>query len=136
MRKPRPVHAPREQPVVLELPSGDRYHLHPRPADLEGFLAPQHVPHLEPGIAPITVRVTHGPAGYTVSLAPDELEGLLRRARLEGEALHERPPRPEPAHDPGRGQGQRDPDARRLGPNADGAPDPGHRGPKPVRRQS
>ncbi len=136
MPKPRPVHTPIEQPVVLELPTGDRYHLHPRPADLEGFLAPERVPHLQPGIAPIKVRVTHGPAGYVVSLAPDELEALLRRARLEGEALRERPPRPEAAHDPGRGQGQRDPDARRLGPNADSAPDPGHRGPKRVRRQS
>jgi hypothetical protein len=121
---------------MLELPSGDRYHLHPRPADFEGFLAPERVPHLEPGMAPIKVQVTHGPAGYTVSLSPDELEGLLRRARLEVEALGERPPRPEAAHDPGRGQGQRDSQARRLGPNADTAPDPGHRGPKPIRRQS
>ena len=135
MPQPKPVHAPPEQPVVLELPNGDRYHLHPRPAEFEGYLAPERVPHLKPGIAPIRVQVTHGAAGYTVTLAPDELKTLLRRARLENEALRQRPPRPAAAHDPARGQGQRDPEAHRLGPNADAPPDPGHRGPKRVRRQ-
>jgi hypothetical protein len=134
-RQPRSVHTPADQPVMLELPSGDRYHLHPRQADLEGYLAPDRVPHVKPGIAPIKVQVAHGEAGYLVSLAPDELETLLRRARLEVEALAERPPRPAASHDPARGQGQRDPQARRLGPNADRSPDPGHRGPTRRRRK-
>jgi hypothetical protein len=135
MPQPRPVHTPAE-PVVLELPNGDRYHLHPRPAEFEGYLAPERVPHLKAGIAPITVQVTHGEAGYTVTLAPDELETLLRRARLETETLRERPPRPAAAHDPMRGQGQRDPEAHRLGPNVDAPPDPRHRGAKRLRRKS
>ena len=70
MSPPKSVHTPADQPVVLELPTGDRYHLHPRPADLEGYLAPERVPHLQPGIAPIKVQVTHGAAGYVVTLAP------------------------------------------------------------------
>lgn len=95
----KPVDAPADQPVILELPTGDRYHIHPRPAEFEGYLAPERVPHLRPGIAPIKVRVTHGPAGYLVTLAPDELEALLRRAQLEADVLAQRPPRPaaEPA---------------------------------------
>jgi len=120
---------------MLQLPTGDRYHLHPRPADLEGYLAPDRVPHLKSGSAPILVRVTHGEAGYSVALAPDELKTLLRRARLEAEALEEHPPEPARPRDPSRGQGQRDPDARRLGPNADHPPDPGHRGPRRRRRK-
>ena len=135
MPPPRPVHTPFEQPVVLELPAGDRYQLHPRPAEFEGYLAPERVPHLKPGITPIKVRVTRGAAGYTVSLAPDELETLLRRARLETEALNQRPARPAAEHDPDRGQGRRDPDAHRLGPNTESSPDPGHRGPRPLRRK-
>jgi hypothetical protein len=135
MPQPRPVHTPPEEPVVLELPSGDRYRLHPRPAEFEGYLAPQRVPHLTPGIAPIKVQVTHGAAGYWVMLAPDELETLLRRAQLETEALRQRPRRPAAAQDPARGQGQRDAQAHRLGPNANGAPDSGHRGAKPLRRK-
>jgi hypothetical protein len=132
---PKPIHTPADQPAVLELPTGERYHIHPRPADLEGYLAPERVPHLKPGIAPIKVQVTHGAAGYMVTLAPDELEALLRRAQLQAHAPAERPPRPAAAHDPTRGQGQRDPEAHRLGPNADGSPDSGHRGPKPLRRK-
>lgn len=131
----KPVDAPADQPVILELPTGDRYHIHPRPAEFEGYLAPDRVPHLRPGIAPIKVRVTHGPAGYVVTLAPDELEALLRRARLETDVLAQRPPRPAAEPDPARGQGQRDAEAHRLGPNADRAPDPGHRGPRPLRRK-
>lgn len=84
MPQPRPVHTPVEESVVLELPNGDRYHLHPQPAEFEGYLAPQRVPHLTPGIAPIKVQVTHGAAGYWVTLAPDELETLLRRAQILG----------------------------------------------------
>jgi hypothetical protein len=135
MSPPRPVHTLADQPVVLELPTGDRYHLQPRPADLEGYLAPERVPHLQLGIAPIKVQVTHGAAGYVVTLAPDELKALLRRAQLEADALAQRPPRPATAHDPARGQGQRDAQAHRLGPNADHSPDPGHRGPNPLRRK-
>jgi hypothetical protein len=129
------VHTPADQVVMLELPSGDRYHLYPRQADVEGYLACDRVLHLKPGIAPIKVQVTHGKAGYLVSLAPEELETLLRRARLEVEALAGPPPRPAASHDPARGQGQRDSQARRLGPNADRAPDPGHRGPRRLRRK-
>lgn len=135
MSPPKPVHTPADQPVMLELPTGDRYHLHPRPADLEGYFAPERIPHLKPGIAPIRVQVTHGEAGYVVSLAPDELEALLRHAQLEADALAQRPPRPAAEHDPARGQGQRDAQARRLGPNADRSPDSGHRGPNPLRRK-
>jgi hypothetical protein len=131
MPKPRPVHAPPEQPVVLELPNGDRYHLHPRPAEFEGYLAPERIPHLTPGVAPVKVRATHGEAGYWVSLGPDELETLLRRAQLETEVLGQRPPRPRAEPAPTRGRGQRDARARRRGPNVDRAPDPGHRGVKP-----
>jgi hypothetical protein len=131
----KPVDTPADQPVILELPTGDRYHIHPRPAEFEGYLAPERVPHLRPGIAPIKVRVTHGPAGYVVTLAPDELEALLRRAQLEADVLAQRPPRPAAEPDPARGQGQRDAEAHRLGPNADRAPDPGHRGPRPLRRK-
>jgi hypothetical protein len=134
-RQPKAVHTPGDERVMLELPSGDRYRLRPRPADLEGHLAPDRVPHLKPGIAPIKVQVTQGEAGYLVSLAPDELGTLLRRARLEVEALAERPPRPAAAHAPAAGQGQRDPQARRLGPNAGQSPDPGHRGPRRLRRR-
>jgi hypothetical protein len=135
MSPPRPVHTPADQLVVLELPTGDRYHLHPRPADVEGYLAPERVPHLKAGISPIKVQVARGATGYTVTLAPDELEALLRHAQLEVEALAERPPRPAAEHDPARGQGQRDARAHRLGPNADRSPDPGHRGPSPLRRK-
>jgi hypothetical protein len=134
MREPRAVHLP-PPPPVLELPSGDRYHLHPRPADLEGYLAPDRVPHLEPGIEPVRVRVTRGSSGYTVALAPDELTALLRDARRETEALKEHPPVPEPVQDPTRGRGQRDPAAHRLGPNVDHAPDPGHQGTTARRRK-
>jgi hypothetical protein len=130
MPSPRPVHLPAKAKVTLELPSGDRYHLHPRPADLEGYLAPERVPHLTVGISPVKVQVEHGAATYLVSLAPDELEVLLRRARLETKALAERPPRPTPSPNPPRGRGRRDPRARRLGPNADHSPDPEHRGPE------
>ena len=134
MREPRAVHVP-PPPPVLELPSGDRYHLHPRPADLEGYLAPDHVPHLKPGVEPVRVRVARGSSGYTVALAPDELAALLRNARRESEALKEHPPVPEPETDPARGRGQRDPAAHRLGPNADHAPDPGHQGTTARRRK-
>ena len=126
MPAPRPVHSPPPPPVVLELPNGDRYHLHPRPADLEGYLAPDHVPHLEPGIAPIRVRVTQAETGYTVALAPDEVQEAT---------LVQHPPVPARPPDPDRGRGQRDPDARRLGPNADHSPDPGHRGTRRRRRK-
>jgi len=124
---PRPVHTP-EEPVRLELPNGDRYHLRPRPGDLEGFLAPARVPHLEPGITPIEVQVTRTGATYTVRLAPDELETLLRHARREEEQLTEQPPVPPAPHDPTRGRGRHDPDTRRLGPNVAEPPDPAHRG--------
>ncbi len=135
MSPSRPDHTPADQRVVLELPTGDRYHLRPRPAELEGYLAPERVPHLKPGIAPIKVQVTHGAAGYVVTLAPDELEALLRHAQLEADALAERPPRPAAENDPARGQGQRDARAHRLGPNADHSPDSGHRGSNPLRRK-
>lgn len=124
---PRPVHTP-EQPVRLELPNGNRYHLHPRTADLEGYLAPNRTPHVEAGITLTRVQVTRAGAVYTVTLAPDELGTLLQRARRETADLTDRPPAPSEPKDPTRGRGQRDPEARRLGPNADSAPDPGHRG--------
>ena len=54
MREPTAVHLPPPQPV-LELPSGDRYHLHPRTADIEGYLAPDRVPRLQPGLEPVRV---------------------------------------------------------------------------------
>jgi len=135
MSTTRPVHAPAEPLVRLELPNGDRYHLHPRPADLEGYLSPEHVPHLRPGATAIKVRVERADAGYSITLAPDELQALLRRARLETEELVRHPPEPAPLHDPVRGRGQRDPEAHRLGPNADHAPDPGHRGTRRRRRK-
>ena len=134
MPAPRPVHMP-PPPPILELPNGDRYHLHPRPADLEGYLAPEHVPHLEPGVEPVRVRVIRGESGHTIALAPDELEALLREARLETEQLTEHPPVPKAAPDPTRGRGLRDPEAHRLGPNVDHAPDPGHRGTSRSRRK-
>ena len=134
MHEPTAVHLP-PPPPVLELPSGDRYHLHPRTADIEGYLAPDRVPRLEPGIEPLRVKVTRGESGYAVSLAPDELQELLRHARLETEALKEHPPRPEPVPDPTQGRGQRDPAAHRLGPNVAEAPDPGHRGTAARRRK-
>jgi hypothetical protein len=120
---------------MIELPNGDRYHVHPGPADLEGYLAPEHVPHLEAGVIPIQVRVTRAGAGYSVNLAPDELDSLLRRARLEVLGQEEHPPEPARPRDPARGVGQRDPDAHRLGPNVAAAPDPGHRGTHRRRRK-
>lgn len=123
---PKRVHTPGE-PVRLELPNGNRYHLHPRPADLEGYLAPDRTPHVGGGITPTKVQVTRAGAVYAVTLAPDELGTLLQRARREVTDLAERPPAPTEPKDPTRGRGQRDPEARRLGPNADSAPDPGHR---------
>jgi hypothetical protein len=131
----RPVHTP-EAPVRLELPNGDRYHLHPRLADLEGYLAPERAPHLEPGITPVKVHVTRAGAVYTVTLAPGELETLLQHARRETAELTELPLAPLQPHDPTRGRGQRDPEARRLGPNVESAPDPGHRGTHRQRRKS
>ena len=124
---PRPVHPP-EAALRLELPNGERYHIHPRPADLEGYLAPERVPHLGPGVAPVEVQVTREGAAYTVRLAPSELEILLQRAEAEVGRLTEHPPLPPEPHDPNRGRGQRDPAARRLGPNVGDAPDPGHKG--------
>jgi hypothetical protein len=134
MRKPRPVHMP-PPPPVLELPNGDRYHLHPRTSDIEGYIAPDRIPRLEAGIEPVRVTIIRGESGYTVALAPDELEELLRNARLEREALSEHPPLPEPVREPTRGRGQRDPAAHRLGPNVAEAPDPGHRGTRARRRK-
>jgi len=134
MRQPRAVHLP-PPPPVPQLPSGDRYHLHPRAADLEGYIAPARVPRLQPGIEPVRVNIVRGEAGYTIALAPDELEELLREARLETAALSEHPPLPEPLREPTRGRGQRDPAAHRLGPNVADAPDPGHRGPTARRRK-
>lgn len=133
---PRPVHTPLT-PVRIELPNGDRYHLHPRPADLEGFLAPEREPHLAPGITPVRILVhpiDH--AAYAVSLAPDELEELLRRAdREKAELAGQPPPRPLPEEEPAPGRGQRDPEAHRLGPNVAEPPDPGHRGAHRLRRR-
>lgn len=124
-----------EAPVHLELPEGERYELHPNARDLKGYLRPEHVPHLKPGIAAIKVRVTHGESGYQVSLAPDELELLLRRARLEAESQVEHAPQPKAMLDPSRGQGTRDPETHRLGPNVDHRPDPGHRGQHRLQRK-
>jgi hypothetical protein len=135
MREPRPVHLP-PPPPVLELPNGDRYHLHPRRADIEGYLAPDRIPRVEPGIEPVRVTISRGESGYTVALAPDDLEELLRNARLETESLSEHPPGlPEAVREPTRGRGQRDPAAHRLGPNVAEAPDPGHRGTTARRRK-
>lgn len=124
---PRPVHTP-EVPIRLELPSGDRYHLHPRQADLQGWLAPERAPRLRPGVTPVQVRVTGSGPAYTVTLAPDELDEILRRAEREIATLAEHTPAPPEPRDPTRGRGQRDPEARRLGPNVASPPDPGHRG--------
>jgi hypothetical protein len=87
---PRPVHTPLS-PVLLELPNGDRYRIHPRPADLEGYLEPDRVPRLPAGSRTHRVRVTPAGAGYTVTLAPDELQALLQRAQREVEGLIETP---------------------------------------------
>src|SRR5688572_2453567 len=97
------------------LPNGDRYHIHPRPADLEGYLEPDRVPRLQTGMTPVQVRVTRADVGYTVALAPDELQVLLQHARREVEGLSETPSLPPSPHDPTEGRGQRDPEARRLG---------------------
>jgi hypothetical protein len=60
MREPTAVHLPPPQPV---LPSGDRYHLHPRTADIEGYLPPDRVPRLQPGLEPVRVGITRGESG-------------------------------------------------------------------------
>jgi len=130
----RPVHTPLS-PMLLELPNGDRYRIHPRPADLEGYLEPDRVPRLQAGITPVQVRVTRAGAGYTVTLAPDELQILLRRAHREIEGLIETPSLAPSPRDPTEGRGQRDPEARRLGPNVSNPPDPGHRGTHRHRRK-
>jgi hypothetical protein len=135
MPSPKSPHVPTGQPTILELPGGDRYHLHPQAADIEGYLAPDRVPRLKAGAAAIEIQVTQGGGAYTVRLAPDELKALLRHARLESEALGGRPPGPEAPHDPSRGRGRHDPAARRWGPTVDHAPDAGHRGPTRRRRK-
>lgn len=133
---PRPVHTPLA-PVRLELPNGDRYHLHPRAADLEGWLDPARVPHLGPGISPVRVRVHTTDSGtYVVSLAPGELDELLARARHDLAQLADLPAEPPEPEQPARGRGQLDPESRRLGPNVAEPPDPGHRGGHRRKRRS
>ena len=136
MSKPKTPHAATELPVILELPDASRYEMGRRSRKLDKYLDGDHVPRLKPGVAAVRVNVSRGARGYVVSLAPGELETLLRHANPVFEPQAKRPPRSPAESNPPRGEGLHDPAAHRLGPNVDHRPDPGHRGTDPLRRKS
>ena len=114
------------EPVVLRVPGGAQYHLELGSEELAGWLEPGRRAPLEPGPA-LEVEMLHAGKRYTIPVGAGELAHLLSRATLEREHLSGHP-EPRPVPNPARGRGLRDPDAHRLGPNVDRAPDPGHRG--------
>lgn len=118
---------PPRGPVVLHLPGGAQYHLDVNTDDLAARLAPGRKAPAEPG-PPIELEVIHRTGRYSIAVGAKELAALLSQASLEADHVAGRPRQPRPEPDPSRGRGMRDPDAHRLGPNADRAQDAGHRG--------
>lgn len=115
------------EPVLLRVPSGAQYHLELSSDQLAAWLAPGRKAPLEPGPA-LEVEVIHPGGRYVIPVGAGELAHLLSQATLEREHATGRPEQPRPIPNPSRGRGLRDPEAHRLGPNADRALDPGHRG--------
>lgn len=122
------------QSISLRLPGGERYRLNMSSEELEGWLTPGRRPPSEFGVIPIEVEVSHAGGRAVIPVGAGELTRLLSRAQLELRAGAAQPRRPKPALDPSSGVGLHDPAARRLGPNADRAPDPSHHGPRRHRR--
>ena len=116
------------EPIVLRVPSGAQYHLNVSSDDLAGWMAPGRKAPQQPG-PPVEVEITRGGERYTIPVGAGELAHLLSQATLEADHATGHP-EPPPVANPLRGRGLRDPDAHRLGPNADRAQDPGHRGVK------
>jgi len=115
------------EPIVLRLPSGAQYRLDLSSDELARWLAPGRTAPLETG-PPLEVEVTHRGERHAIPVSAAELRRLLSRCTLEADHAAGHPERPWPVANPLRGRGLRDPDAHRLGPNVDRAPDPGHRG--------
>jgi hypothetical protein len=114
-------------PIVLRLPSGAQYRLELSSDELATWLAPGRTATLETG-PPLEVEIRHRGERYAIPVGPRELQRLLSRSTLEADHAVEHPERPRPVANPLRGRGLRDPDAHRVGPSAEHAPDPGHRG--------
>jgi hypothetical protein len=115
------------EPIVLRLPSGAQYRLDLSSDELARWLAPGRTAPLETG-PPLEVEVSHRGERYAIPVGASELQRLLSRSTLEADHAAGHPERPRPVANPLRGRGLRDPDAHRVGPSADRAPDPGHRG--------
>jgi hypothetical protein len=117
------------EPILLRVPGGAQYHLDASRDDLADWRAPgRHAPpHSGP---PLEVEVVRGGERYAIPVGPGELAHLLSRATLAADHAAGLPDQPPPVANPARGRGLRDPEAHRLGPNVDRAPDPGHKGVK------